>query len=238
MTIGDNNTEGRKGALATGKMPGIGVSSIVVLVPFGLFLAGPDSVGLSIIVGALMALGVALFVFAVRALIKEKRYVRVSFEVSCVIGGLFFFWYCFWVFSAFASVHSNHGRTMNRIRKVEASLEGYRADNSEYPLGIICNIATHRYRRICNLTTPIAYLEEHQVIQDPFSYEGAELAYWSNKKNYLLWSCGPDEDYDITPTEVGGFYRGMTPETESYLRTISYDPTNGVRSSGDIFHLR
>ncbi len=52
----------------------------------------------------------------------------------------------------------------------------------------------------------------------------------------ILFSPGPDEDYDIRhPEEV---YDSELKQPSPLLITFAYDATNGTKSSGDVFRVK
>lgn len=116
---------------------------------------------------------------------------------------------------------------------------------------------------IYGLTTPVAYLNPLFMEARPrppknwtdwwgisfvkyaiigWEWRKAEFwpyAYYSDRnKGYIIWSSGPDGIYDITdPTQV---YR---PELDMgrpspELVNLTYDPTNGAYSRGDVYRLK
>lgn len=81
-----------------------------------------------------------------------------------------------------------------------------------------------------NLTTPISYLTH--LLPDPFSGSAASpFAYYGDCHGYLVWTAGPDGKWDIDWTT----YDTSKPPTEAFKAQYTYDPTNGVVSSGDIW---
>lgn len=87
------------------------------------------------------------------------------------------------------------------------------------------------------LTTPTAYLTHY--FYDPFAKEkGRSFAYWSTvvegHAGWIAWSPGPNKKYDLDWTK----YDPSVPQPSPELLTYSYDPTNGVGSSGDVFRVK
>jgi hypothetical protein len=97
--------------------------------------------------------------------------------------------------------------------------------------------AHHGTGRLHTLTTPLSYVTTY--FQDPFAPQrGASFAYWTDDsgKGWLVWSAGPDSDYDIDP---GVDYRpGVEPFPSDLLINHTYDPTNGTTSGGDIWRVK
>ncbi len=80
------------------------------------------------------------------------------------------------------------------------------------------------------LTTPIPYLD--QVYTDPFSSAKNEsYRYFAGDKQWIVYGAGPDRDYDIEPTRDVHSARNLTQS----LLNLTYDPTNGMISTGDIW---
>jgi hypothetical protein len=78
----------------------------------------------------------------------------------------------------------------------------------------------------------------YELFRDPTFFGTAagqvsRIQYWSNGQFYILACAGADSVYDIDSLEL--FSEGANAETD--LRTlahVAYDPTNGVKSRGDI----
>lgn len=87
------------------------------------------------------------------------------------------------------------------------------------------------------LTTPIAYMTSH--FRDPFAQRSSvyeTFAYYSIStpvKGWVLASPGPDGVFDADLTK----YTGHQAADEEAFRDVTYDPTNGVVSRGDIFRF-
>ena len=63
---------------------------------------------------------------------------------------------------------------------------------------------------------------------DPFT--NAPIIYHTNGEGYILLAAGADKVYSINPQEV---LNGITTPME--LLNMTYDPSNGTPSAGDIF---
>ncbi len=67
---------------------------------------------------------------------------------------------------------------------------------------------------------------------DPFSPGGAlNYAYYTDGKGCVISSPGPDGVYDFHPQN---FHPGDLSMTDPAIIRLSYDPTNGIYSAGDI----
>lgn len=89
-----------------------------------------------------------------------------------------------------------------------------------------------------SLTTPIAYLGCYLI--DPFAPVGfAVYPYCCLKQagteGWMLVSAGPDRDYDIDPLKL---YDVSAAQPRPALLALTYDPTNGILSSGDLWRSR
>lgn len=97
---------------------------------------------------------------------------------------------------------------------------------------------------VYGLTTPIAYLPvAPQGSSISPSYDSATkllfepVAYWRTASNdegaagWIIWFPGPDQRYDIQNPE--SFFDPAGKVDIGALAALSYDPTNGVRSTGD-----
>lgn len=140
-------------------------------------------------------------------------------------------------------VKSRLSRVKQEQQMISGALEAYRVEQQRYPsvLG--------------KLVRPTGYLNEIPV--DPFSKDNkTPYAYYclsagdpGAKGQAILVSAGPDGDIDFFPPvwaemfsgPVGGSTEpgatsGLDPVLEAILLN-TYDPTNGVASSGDVIKL-
>lgn len=90
------------------------------------------------------------------------------------------------------------------------------------------------------LTTPIAFMSA-PLPADPFApAPGATYCYCvprdadGQEAGWLLWSAGPDGDYDIASHNVAAICAGLAAEPRAGPVQTQYDPTNGSVSDGDI----
>lgn len=87
-----------------------------------------------------------------------------------------------------------------------------------------------------SLTTPISYLTGYMA--DPFGTPpGVMYGYYStaDPQGWILVSPGPDRDYDIAPDKD---YDPKLERPAEGLSSKTFDPTNGLDSSGDIFRVK
>lgn len=176
---------------------------------------------------------------------------RPYFTWLCMLIGVFF------VYSALQPNHKNmlkpRVKLANKgIRSLAMALESYHADAGEYPAGIrmddIFGISDYRYlsmelERIppipyfvpIELTSPVAYLSS--IPSDPWGDPGGRswpFPYARIGESWILISAGPDWSYQIDPA------RDLNPDDPtdtSNLIAKTYDPTNGVVSTGDIWRV-
>jgi hypothetical protein len=105
---------------------------------------------------------------------------------------------------------------------------------------------------VSGLTTPVAYLDTIRI--DPYTNDPrprlfyrhrwftqssdngiAPFAYHADGGRWILFSCGPDRDYDVDP--VADY---ITPPQVPSDRLVmhTYDPTNGTASGGDVWRVK
>ena len=140
------------------------------------------------------------------------------------------------------------------LRSLGILLEAYYSDYQYYPQMIpLLDFATNKKPleetggfeiytiepgkppEISGITTPIAYIPS--LFIDVFSpgKEGLPYAYYTKGSGWIVFSAGPDNDYDLVPTRD---YDSSTSQPSQRLTVKSYDPTNGTISSGDIFFTK
>lgn len=90
------------------------------------------------------------------------------------------------------------------------------------------------------LTTPFAYISS--IFSDPYaSVKGSPFCYWTNATattsatGYILWSAGPDGVYDLKLENIGRAYDFQKNAPTALLIGLTYDPSNGINSEGDIW---
>lgn len=80
----------------------------------------------------------------------------------------------------------------------------------------------------------LARLLEENVRSDPGSTKGENLRWYACDGFGIVVSVGPDGILEITPPMI----EGLTPDkVEARLSAITYDPTNGTGSPGDVWLL-
>lgn len=141
-----------------------------------------------------------------------------------------------------AQIRARVVRTRSELKTISAALLRYHQDFHFYPLRTTPNGQTWP-SGLNNLTTPIRYMDPARL-PDPFPDEPYYILYryWpiradgyiqdnnspSNRDSswYLLSSNGPDQDFNAFAETLRG--------QGSFLDVV-YAPTNGSRSSGNIW---
>ena len=143
---------------------------------------------------------------------------------------------------------STPARAKADMRSMATALESYAIDHEQYPF------------RIEAITTPLAYMTDLPL--DPFKARERNepmppIPYLSisdihqDWDGFIVWTAGPDGDYDTTRSRVAEMLDHATSITIETLiangaydlpfcasaSDMSYDPTNGSNSSGDIWRL-
>jgi len=133
-----------------------------------------------------------------------------------------------------AQARAKVSRTHSDMRTVAAALEAYRIQENHYPPGPMPKMPPFKAVQTWRLTTPISYLSSiprdlfvpppgKDFMGGPYGLGGRYLHYLNGENEpllhevWLLFSYGPDQDMESD--------------------AISYDPTNGTISSGDIYRI-
>lgn len=147
-----------------------------------------------------------------------------------------------------AEVRSKVARSRADMRSLSTAIEAYGIDNNAYPIHAVIatqsqdgsasprtpTFASAQPGVRSSLTTPIAYIT--MLFSDPFAPVGGHtFRYFAADGGWILWSAGPDTRYDIVPErDYNPALREPTPE----LLWVTYDPTNGTISNGDLWRIR
>lgn len=156
-----------------------------------------------------------------------------------------------------ASTRSPLSRAKVEMRSLSIAIDAYMVDANQYVAatrgdeGINAflpkgdpgrEIFTFRRRQadrpdgqIMTLTTPTAFITSYPA--DPYARtRGTIYGYYNDSdKGYILFSAGPDGDYDIDPVKD---YDALTTSPLPQLLMKTYDPTNGSKSDGDIWRIK
>ncbi|MBN1476560.1 hypothetical protein JXA47_07400 [Candidatus Sumerlaeota bacterium] len=140
------------------------------------------------------------------------------------------------------------------LRTIATALDRYRADCGAYPAQVSFSSdygaapgdarLNHVYGFVSrvqggpgDLTHPTAYLTS--LPTDPYSQPAVgralPYAYFIDRRtnHFLLWSAGPDNDYDIDP--VRDFWSGNNTDSDR-LRSQVFDINDPNDTDGDIIH--
>ncbi len=137
------------------------------------------------------------------------------------------------------------------LQSISQSLERYRMDNGAYPVTVSVSSRVgpapgdQRFSHVFtfprttpggpgNLTQPRTYMSTMPT--DPYSRPaGRDLpyAYFVDRRTnqWLLWSAGPDNDYDIDPRR--DFWSGSHPAANA-LREREFNPDDPNDTDGDL----
>jgi hypothetical protein len=162
------------------------------------------------------------------------------------------------VLFGFVDPRSKVSRAKNDMRSIATALESYYNDHNCYPqstsdtlrnmyapFGPKSRMASQPTFGLASagygsITTPVAYMQA--IPADPFApVKGAPLCYYAlpNNDGWILWSAGPDRKYDLTSQNIGGIYRPAGRDMpDPTLISLTYDPTNGIESKGDVWRLK
>lgn len=166
----------------------------------------------------------------------------------------------------YARYHARYersSRARSDMRTLATALESYAVDHGAYPAWSVDpavnafaglerpphyfrNIPTFRLNSdapgLHTLTTPTAYVpmypgDRFAPVKDaPFAYRASPDP--AGSPGWILWSPGPDGDYDITLDNVAALYNPAERVPSDALIGLSYDPTNGNPSDGDVFRVK
>ncbi len=129
-----------------------------------------------------------------------------------------------------AKALSEVSRTKSDLRSMATALEAYWIDSAWYPP----NLNTNPPQVSSALTTPVAYVT--MVFPDVFApTPGTSLRYYTDGKGWIMWSAGPDNDYDL---QWQIYNLSFDQPSDELLALYTYDPTNGTVSDGDIWRVR
>lgn len=113
------------------------------------------------------------------------------------------------------------------MRQLGRSLEQSRSSSGVYPAALPFDVALEPSS---SFSTEFGKMADPVAI-DPFRpRDRIPLVYGTNGKRWVLISMGPDEVHDLPPRQF--LDGGITPVV---LTNLTYDPTNGTFSPGDIF---
>ncbi|MFB3896444.1 MAG: type II secretion system protein [bacterium] len=163
-----------------------------------------------------------------------------------------------------AQTRSKVSRTRADLRTISTGLESYNVDNTIYPdmMDDKDLYGTNDFRVPNSLTTPVSYFSNNKMV-DPFYQSGitdqesnatggsiagkvyftySNLVQWK-KDGYLPAFTNPGReaygDWRLISVGPDGCYYNQGPApnfpAKRWKHVIEYDPTNGIRSMGNIF---
>jgi general secretion pathway protein G len=140
-----------------------------------------------------------------------------------------------------ARLRAEVARVQQDLQVVESAVEWYYMDQKRYPESTASNILSDpqapKDKGLLHLMSPVRYLDS--LPEDPFQsgswVDGSDMLYEFGSggnpaatgyrvEAWMLVSCGPDGDMDSH--HVSTFPLGAS--------ALEYNPTNGLRSDGDI----
>jgi len=148
--------------------------------------------------------------------------------------------------------HTAVSRVRSDMRSIAEAIEAYCQEHDTYPAGRKLSSFAKDPRwpeaslvgehlavetgneMVAGLTTPIAYCSS--LFLDPFSPRSSlPHAYLRTDSVWLLISPGLDGDYDV-PADFS--LEGKLEDIRAHLIPLTYDPTNGATSDGDVWRLK
>lgn len=157
-----------------------------------------------------------------------------------------------------AQSRSKISRVKADMRTMTTALESYQIDNNAYPAwsadpsqnafgpaaranSALLHQPTFMTRSpsssLMTLTTPISYVTSY--FADPFTEpQGSSFSYYAANSGWILWSAGPDGKFDLTMENIGKVYNPALGVPSPELSNLTYDPSNGSVSAGDIWRIK
>lgn len=129
------------------------------------------------------------------------------------------------------------------ILTIAAGLEAYYVDHGAYPAWSADDESLNGAKHLKVLTTPVSYLSSIPRHFDELfqpvstSYGRSPFKYYSTESSWILWCSGPDYDYDLDHAFLIDIVKFGESEEVFQLHDFCYDPTNGNKSSGDIYRV-
>lgn len=135
-----------------------------------------------------------------------------------------------------------------RIYDLASAIEAYYQDNNTYPPMIPLVQYSQNAETVHHsggwvtatvdfslLTTPVRYIKK--ISHDPYAPEkGLPFCYYVDGTVWILYSAGPDRDYDFIPRFC---WRDVDAQpSDALLISATYDPSNGLKSSGDLWVIK
>lgn len=157
-------------------------------------------------------------------------------------------------------VRAKVSRTMADLRSISVAVDSYQFDYGEYPPGPMGPGTADLLASMAMLSTPIAYLTSTHILYDPFQSDpnivprANDPVAIHEKFSFLRYDRMPEDadQVDYSPEAHGYVLRGRGPDRKLEGRPgnaedlaellgpagLSYDPTNGIASRGDIVRTK
>lgn len=134
---------------------------------------------------------------------------------------------------------SEFSQLTERWRSLASGIRRYEVDFGRFPASQSESQTSTPLMRMTNVVNQLImlqYLPERARRDgvDPFSQEGSSLNYYSPKEKHgwIITSVGPDRKLSFEPALT---YVPWDPTSWDKILGRSYDPTNGLLSSGDLW---
>lgn len=147
-----------------------------------------------------------------------------------------------------AQVRAKTSRVKSDVRSLSTALQAYRVDHNNFPLDGNDYESTrmnefNSRRNLSRVTTPVAFITS--VPNDPFHVNNSSnpsvLGIFTPDPppyTYLYMTPGGYGEHNGKPDKYGLFSLGPDQDLDAMgSALISYDPTNGTISNGDIIRL-
>jgi hypothetical protein len=173
--------------------------------------------------------------------------------------GFLAFTYSFFVFSQLHP-RSMVSKSVSTMRAMAAGIDSYYLETNSYPAStcdpvsriwhpsrkrdevVIARIPTYRVLPNSEKKARLSIIVDQLAGQhDPYGpIKKAPYGYCTTGsfgQGWILWSAGPDRDYDITIDNVAEIYDPSARVPSDRLIDMTYDPTNGTGSNGDLYRV-
>lgn len=124
--------------------------------------------------------------------------------------------------------HAKISRTRSDLRSINSAIVTYCLDNNRYP----------SMQKDKGIPLKELNLSKSSIAKDPFgNSKNKEYSYflYRNAELCILLGNGPDKDRDLNLKLIkDNVDTSKTEDLEEFLIDYTYDPTNGLKSSGDI----
>jgi hypothetical protein len=151
-----------------------------------------------------------------------------------------------------ASIRSAVSRVQSDMRSLATAVEAYCVDTGAYPswtaepgkrLAFRSDAPLPSFRRYeeggaMSLTTPVSFITRYP--SDPFHKDGEDRTfsyYAPDDLGWILLSAGPNCVFDVDFETLKKVYDPARENPTPELLALTYDPTNGAVSAGDIWRV-